>query len=401
MSASAFFILDVKGKHLISHNYKDNVLLSKMAYFMPLLVQQEEEGALTPLLSYGEVNFLWIKHSNLYLVATTLKNANASLVYSFLCKTIEVFCQYFKELEEESIWDNFVIIYELLDELMDFGFPQSTNSKLLQEYIIQQRNKPETGKSRVPPTSIYPVSWPSEVIKYKKNEVFINVIESVNLLVNASGSVLLSEIVGIIKLKVFLSEMPELWLGLNDFMIFELIGLSGSKNKSVELEDVKFHQCVQLSCFDNDHTIFISPDGDFELMSYPLSTQVKPRIWIESLIEKFSQSHVGIMVKAKGQFRKQSVANGVEISGPVPSDADTPRFNMNVGSVKYVPEKNIMIWNIKSFLGAHFGLLSMEKEDVEGWPPIWIPYFTVSGIQQALSWVCYITQSGDYQLRTS
>ena len=31
---------------------------------------------------------------------------------------------YFRELEEESIRDNFVIIYELLDEMMDFGYPQ-------------------------------------------------------------------------------------------------------------------------------------------------------------------------------------------------------------------------------------------------------------------------------------
>ena len=30
---------------------------------------------------------------------------------------------YFKELEEESIRDNFVVIYELLDEMMDNGLP--------------------------------------------------------------------------------------------------------------------------------------------------------------------------------------------------------------------------------------------------------------------------------------
>ena len=42
--------------------------------------------------------------------------------------------EYFKELEEESIRDNFVIIYELMDEMMDFGYPQTTESKILQEY---------------------------------------------------------------------------------------------------------------------------------------------------------------------------------------------------------------------------------------------------------------------------
>jgi AP-1 complex subunit mu len=43
--------------------------------------------------------------------------------------------EYFKELEEESIRDNFVIVYELLDEMMDFGYPQTTESKILQEYV--------------------------------------------------------------------------------------------------------------------------------------------------------------------------------------------------------------------------------------------------------------------------
>lgn len=50
---------------------------------------------------------------------------------------------------------------------------------------------------------------------------------------------------------------------------------TGGKSKSVELEDVKFHQCVRLSRFENDRTIsFIPPDGEFELMSYRLNTHV-------------------------------------------------------------------------------------------------------------------------------
>lgn len=49
----------------------------------------------------------------------------------------------------------------------------------------------------------------------------------------------------------------------------------GNPNKGIDLEDVKFHQCVRLSRFENDRTIsFIPPDGEFELMSYRLSTHV-------------------------------------------------------------------------------------------------------------------------------
>ena len=45
----------------------------------------------------------------------------------------KVLRMYFKEVEEESIRDNFVIVYELLDEMMDFGYPQSTDPSVLQQ----------------------------------------------------------------------------------------------------------------------------------------------------------------------------------------------------------------------------------------------------------------------------
>lgn len=50
-----------------------------------------------------------------------------------VCLHLQVFKEYFKELEEESVRDNFVTVYELMDEVMDFGFPQTTDSKILQE----------------------------------------------------------------------------------------------------------------------------------------------------------------------------------------------------------------------------------------------------------------------------
>lgn len=64
---------------------------------------------------------------------------------------------------------------------------------------------------------------------------------------------------------------------------------------------------------------------------------------------------------------------------------------------------------------AHFGLPSVKSDEAMTKPPMnikfEIPYFTTSGIQvrylkiieksgyQALPWVRYITQNGDYQVR--
>lgn len=71
--------------------------------------------------------------SILSVVSTSRKNVNVALVLAFLYKIVEVFGEYLKDVEEESIRDNFVVIYELLDEMMDFGYPQTTEGKILQE----------------------------------------------------------------------------------------------------------------------------------------------------------------------------------------------------------------------------------------------------------------------------
>ncbi|KZS96679.1 clathrin adaptor, mu subunit [Sistotremastrum niveocremeum HHB9708] len=424
--ASVVAILDLKGKPLIQRSYRDDVSPSNLERFLPLVLELEEEGnQVTPCFSSQGINFMHIRHNNVYLVAMSKRNTNAAEVIVFLHRLVQVLVEYFKELEEESIRDNFVIIYELLDEMMDFGYPQTTESKILQEYITQDAYK-LTVAPTAPITVTNAVSWRSEGIRYRKNEVFLDVIESVNLLVNSNGAVVRSEILGSVKMKCYLSGMPELRLGLNDKAMFESTGRT-PHGKAVEMEDVKFHQCVRLSRFESDRTIsFIPPDGEFELMSYRLSTPVKPLIWVEAAVESHKGSRVEYMVKVKAQFKRRSTANNVEIYVPVSDDADTPKFRASTGSVQYAPDKSAFVWKIKQLGGgreflmrAHFGLPSVKNaEDSERRPPITvkfeIPYFTVSGIQvrylkiveksgyQALPWVRYITQHGDdYSLRTA
>lgn len=41
----------------------------------------------------------------------------------FLYKIVDVCKSYFSDLDENQIRKHFVLIYELLDEVMDYGFP--------------------------------------------------------------------------------------------------------------------------------------------------------------------------------------------------------------------------------------------------------------------------------------
>lgn len=267
------------------------------------------------------------------------------------------------------------------------------------------------------------VSWRSEGIQHKKNEVFLDVVESVNMLVNSNGQIVQSDVVGALKMRAYLSGMPECKLGLNDRVLLEAQGRAAKG--SIDLEDIKFHQCVRLARFENDRTIsFIPPDGAFDLMTYRLSTQVKPLIWIEAQVERHSKSRVEYSVRARSNYKDRSTATNVDIQLPVPADATTPHIRTSMGSASYAPERDALLWKIKSFPGgkeymlrAEFVLPSVTAEEAapERQAPIRvkfeIPYFTVSGIQirylkiieksgyLALPWVRYITKAGDYELR--
>ncbi|KAI5885594.1 snare-like protein [Schizophyllum commune H4-8] len=142
--ASLIAILDLKGKPLIQRSYRDDVPASYVERFLPLVLDLEEEGQqVTPCISAQGINYMHIRHSNLYLLALSKRNSNAAEIILFLHRLSQVLVEYFKELEEESIRDNFVIIYELLDEVMDFGYPQTTESKTGPRSITQESHKLE------------------------------------------------------------------------------------------------------------------------------------------------------------------------------------------------------------------------------------------------------------------
>ena len=60
------------------------------------------------------------------------------------------------------------------------------------------------------------MGWRTDNIKYKKNEVFLDIVEQVNMLMSSKGTVLRCDVNGKIVMKVFLSGMPDVKLGLNE-----------------------------------------------------------------------------------------------------------------------------------------------------------------------------------------
>ena len=77
--------------------------------------------------------------------------------------------------------------------------------------------------------------------------------------------------------------MPECKFGINDKLLIKNTATSLSdptkaaadNNRGIQIDDIKFHQCVRLGRFDRDRSItFIPPDGTFELMTYRISENI-------------------------------------------------------------------------------------------------------------------------------
>jgi AP-1 complex subunit mu len=69
MVCSAVFILDLKGKTLISRNYRGDVAMSSIEKFMPLVLEAEDDDRTpSPVVATDDnsITFCYVRHNNLY-----------------------------------------------------------------------------------------------------------------------------------------------------------------------------------------------------------------------------------------------------------------------------------------------------------------------------------------------
>ena len=243
--------------------------------------------------------------------------------FHFLYTMVDIFKGYFDEdFDEDSLRDNFTLVYELLDEMLDFGYPQNCALDVLKMYInLGSLRAPTSAAADKQMTSTITGArdWRRDGIVHKKNEVFLDVDESVNLLVSASGAVLKNDVSAKIVMKALLSGMPECKLGLNDKVVMDKDGGGKAKKSAgVDIDDCTFHRCVQLGKFDSDRTItFVPPDGEFELMRYRITENVNLPFRIIPSIEEHGATKVVLNIKATANFSSQLFATNVAIKIPV------------------------------------------------------------------------------------
>ncbi|VDD83942.1 unnamed protein product [Mesocestoides corti] len=213
----ALFIYNHKGEVLIQRFFRDEVPRTSVDVFRVHVIHSRHQIR-SPIVNISRTSFFHVRRGNVWLCAVSRRNLNAAAVFELLHAILGVFQQHLGRVTEENIKNNFVLVYELLDEAVDYGYAQTTDTDVLRNLItqaaIRSANKEETTQITNQVTG--QISWRREGIKYRRNELFLDITESVNLLMSPQGQILSAHVVGKVVMKCYLSGMPDCKFGFND-----------------------------------------------------------------------------------------------------------------------------------------------------------------------------------------
>lgn len=77
-------------------------------------------------------------NSALFIVATSRFNVSPSYILELLNRIFVIIKDFLGIVTEEMVRKNFVLVYEILDEIIDFGQPQLTSTELIKPLIVNE-----------------------------------------------------------------------------------------------------------------------------------------------------------------------------------------------------------------------------------------------------------------------
>jgi len=397
-------------------------------------------------------SYFHVNRNGLIFACSTQRNVSPCTVIELLSRIAKVFKDYCGTLSEESIRKNFILLYELLDEMVDYGHPQVTRTEDLKPFIYNEpilvTPVPSSGKMINPKTaSANAVHKPvigavnakgkkmgvggSGGTGTQKNEIFVDILERLNVLFSNNGYVLNSTIDGCIQMKSYLAGNPELRLALNEDLVIGKDDNNNAYGNSVVLDDVSFHDCVNLTEFEAGRVLsFLPPDGEFVVLNYRLTGEYRTPFRIFPSIEETGAKSLEITILARAEMEPTHFGANVVLELPLPRCTTTATCQlMNSQNVSHphaefvVAEKKV-VWTMKKFPGGTEQTLkvrvslekpctsSMRREIGPVNMNFEIPMFNVSNLNvrylriaenipgyTPYRWVRYVTQSSSYVCR--
>lgn len=426
----SLFIVGSTGEVIIERHWRGTTPRTVCDYFWDEVNKHDSVEDVPPILHTSNYYLISVHRDECFLVCAVERDVAPLLVMEFLHRVADTFRDYFGACDESSLKDNFSTVYQLLEEMLDFGIPLTTEPNALKAMIeppsvMGRLQTMATGKSAVsdvlPDGTISSMPWRKAGVKYAQNDIYLDIIEEVDAIVDRNGQVVSSEVSGSVQGNSRLSGIPDLSLSFVDPDV---------------IDDCSFHPCVRYNRFERDRVVsFVPPDGAFELMRYRVNTAVNvvPPVYVTPNIVMADEKNAGhgrisIQVGQKatsslcvpGGGKGQPLIEEVGLEIPFPRCVKTATLTATVGTVLYDEASKVAKWTIGklSFNASKLPQLSGSMV-IQGVPDAslpaiqvhWkVPAASVSGIQIAAlqltneryrpyKGVRTITKSGRFQIR--
>ncbi|KAG5467903.1 hypothetical protein LSCM4_00989 [Leishmania orientalis] len=276
---SCIFLLNEHGEVMVELQFSERIPRSTLEGFWSTFMAPWKGASEAPaaIVAYGGTVFSHIHRNNVFIVGTHPLDNTALVVIEQLCLVARVLTTYLSEVTENTIRENFSTVYQLLQEMFDYGYPLTTELYALDELVprptLENRvrtildtpfvnkvmpvgNRAALGVGSRQVSNFYVgVPWRDPETRHSTNEVLFDVVESLDYVLDSEGRCVRAAVQGSIEVNCRLSGMPEMALRLRDV--------------DAVVDDVAFHRCVRLDRYEHDRTLcFIPPDGKFTLMKY-------------------------------------------------------------------------------------------------------------------------------------
>jgi len=211
-----------------------------------------------------------------------------------------------------------------------------------------------------------------------KNEIFVDILERLNVLFNANGYVLNSSIDGCIQMKSYLSGNPGLRIALNEDLV---VGKENATSYGgLVLDDCNFHECVNVDDFEGGRTLaLIPPDGEFVAMNYRVTSDFPTPFRVFPVMEESTPYKLELTLRVRADIPEKAHGSNVVVRFPVPKTASsvTPEVvglgaeggraggrgsgggvggagaaTASLQTAEYIAKDREVVWNIKKFPGG-------------------------------------------------
>ncbi|XP_004494527.1 AP-3 complex subunit mu [Cicer arietinum] len=303
-------------------------------WFWDHAISQPDSFKQQPVIASPTHYLFQVFRQGITFLACTQVEMPPLMAIEFLCRVADVLNEYLGGLNEDSIKDNFVIVYELLDEMIDNGFPLTTEPNILQEMIalpniVSKVLSVVTGSSSnvsdtLPGSTASCVPWRTADPKYANNEVYVDLVEQMDATINRDGVLVKCEINGEVQVNSHITGLPDLTLSF--------------ANPSI-LDDVRFHPCVRFRPWESNQILsFVPPDGQFKLMNYRVRKLKSTPIYVKpQLTSDSGRCRLNVMVGMRNDPGKTVDSVNVQFQLPpciLSADLTSTHGTVNVLSNK-------------------------------------------------------------------